>query len=279
MTGPVLAAVDGRSPAALRLGVLLARTLDRELLLTTAYEADPPALGAGPPPPAREDPRMAAAERTLEEALRHVPADVSASSRPLPAVETAKALAALAAEVDAPVVVVGPDERGQVTESLLDRLRCPVAVAPIDPLLVPDRLGRIGAAFDGSEPSKLAFTAAARLGLAAEAPVVAVAVAASDEDRDRLEGEATRNIPRDRQEVDLEVRLGEPARELRRAAERLDLLACGSRGRGPITRALLGSVSRELVAQPPCAVLVVGRDVERDTTRPLGLTGAGSASA
>ena len=36
-----------------------------------------------------------------------------------------------------------------------------------------------------------------------------------------------------------------------------DLIACGSRARGPIGRAVLGSVSTELVHDAPCDVLVV----------------------
>ena len=57
------------------------------------------------------------------------------------------------------------------------------------------------------------------------------------------------------------VRLdGDPARELaRECAEGVDLLIVGSRGYGPLTRVLLGSVSRKVVQDAPCPVLVVRR--------------------
>lgn len=53
---------------------------------------------------------------------------------------------------------------------------------------------------------------------------------------------------------------GDPAMELHRHCERgVDLLVLGSRGYGPLTRVLLGSVSRQVVAKAPCPVLVVAR--------------------
>jgi nucleotide-binding universal stress UspA family protein len=57
------------------------------------------------------------------------------------------------------------------------------------------------------------------------------------------------------------VRLdGDPALELtRECAEGVDLLVVGSRGYGPVTRVLLGSVSRKVAEDAPCPVLVVRR--------------------
>jgi nucleotide-binding universal stress UspA family protein len=53
---------------------------------------------------------------------------------------------------------------------------------------------------------------------------------------------------------------GSPAREIAEACrEGVDLLVTGSRGYGPMTRVLLGSVSRRLVDEAPCPVLVVPR--------------------
>lgn len=52
---------------------------------------------------------------------------------------------------------------------------------------------------------------------------------------------------------------GPPADALAERAERLeaDLVAVGSHRRGPMMRALLGSVSHRLIDQAPCPVLVV----------------------
>jgi nucleotide-binding universal stress UspA family protein len=55
------------------------------------------------------------------------------------------------------------------------------------------------------------------------------------------------------------VRFGRPAKRLSTMAvtEGAQMLVVGSRGRGPLTAALLGSVSRELISLAPCPVLVV----------------------
>jgi nucleotide-binding universal stress UspA family protein len=53
---------------------------------------------------------------------------------------------------------------------------------------------------------------------------------------------------------------GDPAMELLRACEEgVDLLVLGSRGYGPLTRVLLGSVSRKVIHNAPCPVLAVRR--------------------
>lgn len=53
---------------------------------------------------------------------------------------------------------------------------------------------------------------------------------------------------------------GPPAQALAEACEDdVDLLVAGSRGSGPVARALLGSVSSRLIAAAPCPVLVVPR--------------------
>ena len=53
---------------------------------------------------------------------------------------------------------------------------------------------------------------------------------------------------------------GSPAEEIAEACEQgVDLLVTGSRGYGPMTRVLLGSVSRKLINEAPCPVLVVPR--------------------
>jgi nucleotide-binding universal stress UspA family protein len=63
--------------------------------------------------------------------------------------------------------------------------------------------------------------------------------------------------------VDGEVRVGDPDVELtERASEGLDLLVLGSRQRGPVRRAILGSVSAEVIRESPCPVLVVPRPDE-----------------
>jgi nucleotide-binding universal stress UspA family protein len=50
-------------------------------------------------------------------------------------------------------------------------------------------------------------------------------------------------------------------------AERLDLLALGSRRLGPVASVALGSVSRELLRDPPCALLICPRGAGNGRTR------------
>jgi nucleotide-binding universal stress UspA family protein len=58
------------------------------------------------------------------------------------------------------------------------------------------------------------------------------------------------------------LRQGKEASELGLAGADVDLLVVGSRGYGPLRRALAGSVSIELVRKAPCPVLVVPRGAE-----------------
>jgi nucleotide-binding universal stress UspA family protein len=64
--------------------------------------------------------------------------------------------------------------------------------------------------------------------------------------------------------AETQVLMGEPATELGLFAQEVGatVLVVGSRGRGPIKRAFLGSVSDHLVRHAPCPVLVVRDDVE-----------------
>jgi nucleotide-binding universal stress UspA family protein len=53
---------------------------------------------------------------------------------------------------------------------------------------------------------------------------------------------------------------GDPAeRLLERAEQGVDLLVLGSRGHGPVMRALLGSVSAKVIRRATCPVLIVPR--------------------
>lgn len=62
-------------------------------------------------------------------------------------------------------------------------------------------------------------------------------------------------------ETETDVFVGDPAATLVRVSEHLDLLVCGSRGYGPIRAVLLGGVSRRVVAESRCPVIVLPRGV------------------
>jgi nucleotide-binding universal stress UspA family protein len=65
-----------------------------------------------------------------------------------------------------------------------------------------------------------------------------------------------------------ELRTGDATAEILAAAQswNADLIVVGSRGRGPIARAVLGSVARSVLLNAKCSVLVVRRDARRNAT-------------
>lgn len=83
-----------------------------------------------------------------------------------------------------------------------------------------------------------------------------------DQERTRLESAATELVVRGRREgvaINFLIWEGEPAEAIVEAAraEHADVLVVGSHGRGTLGRALIGSVSDQVVRHAPCPVLVV----------------------
>ena len=72
--------------------------------------------------------------------------------------------------------------------------------------------------------------------------------------------------------ADADVVFGDPAQELTRLADAVDLLVVGSRGQGPLGRFINGSVSRHLARHSACPLLVVPRAVSE--TAPRGSDGS-----
>ena len=56
---------------------------------------------------------------------------------------------------------------------------------------------------------------------------------------------------------------GDPAEVLAQQGVELDLLVVGSRGYGPLRRALLGGVSGRIIRIAPCPVVVTPRSAQR----------------
>lgn len=63
-------------------------------------------------------------------------------------------------------------------------------------------------------------------------------------------------------DVEIDTFVDDPADALIRVSEHLDLLICGSRGYGPLRAVLLGGVSRRVVAEASCPVIVLPRGVK-----------------
>lgn len=181
-------------------------------------------------------------------------------------------------------IVVGSPHRGaigrvligSVATSLLNGASVDVAVAPQGYAEAEHRpFRRIAVGYDGSPEADAALRRAEALArpLGAKLEVVTV-VTPPVAPPPMVPGVSAPQVPPKPElvidkgveavEADLTVegiRLdGDPAMELHRHCERdVDLLVLGSRGYGPLSRVLLGSVSRPVVAKAPCPVLVTPR--------------------
>ena len=161
---------------------------------------------------------------------------------------------------------------GSVSDSVVRHAPCPALVVRGKPLAFPTK---ILLATDGSEESKLAATTAADLVRSTDSELQVVTVgpfpptvfAATEEEPAQMAREARRTL--DKQVGLIEaaggrvaqahLRLGGTAEEIVALAEDVGtgMIAMGSRGRGGIRRALMGSVSERVVLHAHCPVMII----------------------
>ena len=138
---------------------------------------------------------------------------------------------------------------------------CPTPSLSADGVLGP---GPVVCGVDGSDDAQAAARVAARMADDLHAALTLVSVraprATGDDFAAGLEAIA-KTTPLGGDVERLAVN-GDPADELTRAAadRRAALLVVGSRGRGPVRAALLGSVSASVTRLSPCPVLIVPHD-------------------
>lgn len=194
----------------------------------------------------------------------------------------------------ADLLIVGSSHRstlgriipGSVTRQVLHAAPCAVAVAPAGLHDHEPALQHIGVAFNDRPESQQALGTAARLArehgadltLITVVDVVAVAdgwagawvsPAVRDDMRAGAEDEGRKAIATvEGVEARVEVISGMTGQELVLASTRFDLLVMGSRGYGPIRRALLGTTSGRVAEAAACPVLIT----------PRGSTGPGRPS-
>lgn len=271
---PVIAAYRGLDSAdGVALGAQLAGILGEPLILAGAYRYDPVGSSAAQTTAIDNDRRADAARAMLQRARQFVPAGIEIREEIVPARGIAHALVDLAIDVDACILAVGRDTTGRVTRSLLSRAPCPIAVAPLSvPLPRSGPLRRIGVAVDGSTSAQSALLAATHLAMANDTKVVLLSAGPTPEPVSAWLHVARISLD----EVEHETRslAGDPAATLAAASADLDLLVCGTRGRGRALGAVLGSVSAHLIAHSQCPLLVVPPAVWRSQRGPLGLTSA-----
>lgn len=290
---------SGRSTDALVLGARLADALGGTLAVAAVLEHDLDAIDP--------DAELTALQRRFELTLEHAGQVLGAT--PFEAIQRigappAHALAVLAREQDADVIVIGSTHRGRfgrvypgsVGEHLIRETDRPVAVAPAGYAeRAPEAITRIGVGFDGREPAGAAFELSrslARLahakldligGVNFEMPITEEIARPFDSrqvHRERLVGmlDHARGIASaDGARVEASVCDGDPAEILVEWSEELDLLLVGTRARRRLTSAVLGSVSDRVIRTASCPVIVVpgGRVGLADFNRPGDLATSG----
>ena len=186
---------------------------------------------------------------------------------------------------NADLLVVGSSHRGaigrvipgSVTRQVLHAAPCAVAVAPAGLRDHPRELRRIGIAFNDQPESARALESAAQIAREHEATLTVLTVvdftAVADgwasawvypSIRDDMHQAAEREGAKalaglEGVDATLEVIDGLTAQELVLASSRLDLLVMGSRGYGPLRRALMGTVSGRVAEAAACPVLITPR--------------------
>jgi nucleotide-binding universal stress UspA family protein len=275
----VVVGIDGTAHDADALA--LARTLQAALAgeLVIAHAVPPPPLGRG------MTEYTALARREGRELLSRAAEGSSASTltRLLETWPAAAALAQLARDHQAAILVVGSSHRGPLgrivpgstASHLLARGPCTIAVAPVGHASRPPAsISSVAVAYDGTSESNAALAAAAAVALRLGAPLRLYHAMHGISDDPAWE-EYRRSIRTFAQgildagarevpggiEVSTRVLEGHVPEVLARAAadDRVDLLYVGSRGYGPLREALFGGVAGELLQTARCPLLIVPR--------------------
>jgi nucleotide-binding universal stress UspA family protein len=267
---PVVACYrNSDSASAVNLGARLAAAVHQPLLLVSAYDYEPVALTPGVIPTSFNDVRFDAAQTQVDHARELVPEGVAVRQDVIPAEGVPEALADVAHEADACVLAVGRDINGHVARTLLQHSPCPLAVAPWEITTPADEpFVAIGVAWDGSAGARFALQAAMHLAISAQARVQVISIG------DGIDADAAGARLSEAVAVDVLKLDGDPGRRLVAASAELDLLICGSHGRGRVLGAVLGSVSAHLLEAAQCPVMAVPPRARPRATAPLGLTTA-----
>ena len=217
-------------------------------------------------------------------------ADVQAEVRLVEAVTPARGLTTAFEELDAGLAVVGATDRGAVgrkvvgstAERVIHGAPCPVAVVPGG--FEGGELNTVGVAYNDSPEGEQALRSGVVLAQAAGAALRVIIVLREQvgtitghpkgsREFQQLPGEIAEQhqlgaraavdaaVAEAGEHVDAEIELvyGDPAEMLAGFTVSLDLLVMGSRAYGPRRAVLLGGVSRRVIADSKCPVVVLPR--------------------
>ena len=288
MPAPIIAAFDpyteDRAPVTLALAA--AELTHSDVIASAVY---PWALSEGFTNPYADD---GDTQTIVAGALRRLREDLGVETKIVTEISVPRGLHLLARDVEAGLIVVGSTHLGRAgrvltgstAERLLQGAPCPVALAPRD--YVRTVLATIAVGFVDSPEGHEALAAAHALAARSGARLRVIAVlhpsggldaamagglrpqrSVTLEGRHRIEVEAALDRALEtlapRVDVERDVHVDDPADVLLRISEHVDLLVCGSRGYGPLRSVLLGGVSRRLVDEAQCPVLVLPREAGR----------------
>jgi len=272
----VVVAFDGshESEAALALGLRLRDPADGVLTLACVvtgqrWHVGPHVRRPDAPVPEEIALMFADARATM------IPSGVHVRQRAPVAPSPARGLTELAERENADLIVVGSSRHGEASRVRLERTAgrllqgasCAVAIAP-GALRETEDFRHVGIAFDGSPEAQAALHAgyeiAARCGAAVTLLWALPALGDPLGREARLHADEALDAAADAAPAAVNPRTlllhGEPGDVIRRASDGIvDLLVTGSRGYGPMHRALLGSVSESLAEGSPHPVLVLPR--------------------
>ena len=297
MTIVVGVAPNHQSEAAIQLGVLLARSYDRELVVASINSV------AWPPSDSRVDTEYQTfliknARAALDEVVAGVPSDIRVRTVVRGASSARRGLLEVCAEEEAFRLVVGSAgevgdgiKLGSVSFGLLQASEIPVAIAPHGFAVAPEaRLTRVTAAYSGSDTSSELVLGGAAVAADAGAGIriasfhtrprayAAAGVGFQAEDQVIAEWEATiRSHTREilseieqsgriPESIEVVVGAGKNWHDALRAVEwqSTEVLLLGSSSLGPLARISLGSHAAKILRSSPVPVVLVPRRATDD---------------
>ena len=286
----VMVGLDDHEQArdALSLGAAFARTFGAELVVAASIEYDPLPLGREFYDRVRAD-HFARLFAVADDYLSATPYRRFELDQ-----EPTSSLPNLATRESVDLVVIGSTHRGlmgrtvhgTVADALVERLGCPVLVAPSGYAGREHAgFGTVAVGFDGSASAARAVDVAEGFAAALSCELRIVGVVPAYEDVPDPLGAAREGVYRERVAIARRgvtrvpatevIEFGDAARGLARQGLDVDFVVVGSRGHGRLARSVLGSVASELVRIAPCPVLVVPSDHDPDRRRIVaGSTGA-----
>jgi nucleotide-binding universal stress UspA family protein len=290
MPKPILVGYDPRSAdrAPVQFGAAAARFTGAPLIVACAY-SESGGIGHGH---MHED-LGGDVDAALEQIRTELgPEAIRVECLPCPGKSAPHALHQAAEERDAGLLVVGSSQRGRAgrllpgstAERLMHGAPCPLAIVPTG-WTAGGGLRTVGVAYADTPEGRLALDSAVALARRAGAKLrVLTAVKPHEIGKVAGEGPAkestgydvtgTESQDAERHivdavsaagggvEVESDISVQDPADFLIAASANVDLLVCGSRGYGPRRAVLLGGVSRRVVAESACPVIVLARGVE-----------------